>query len=278
MKTKKTILCMMLGAVALFTSCTSEEQETLSPENGSEQKGQFVLNLNSNADFSVQTRALNENAYSNTDNFTVQIINASSQVVMECKGSELSTYLPKELSIGSYEVKAFYGTESKASRNDFRVEGSNTFTIQAEQQTSVDVACAPTCGKLYVNFDPSMATYCSDYNVTYGGTEALGAETIAWAKADSEPWYVALTPNGETINYTINLTVKDSYAFTDGNGQKQTQAQYTGSFQLQRNHAHKLTVKPSYTPSTEGGLEIQITIDDTTNDHEVTFTVPVSWI
>ena len=245
MKTNKTILYMMLGAAALCTSCVSEDRDLGLPDKQvtSDQTGTFRLKLNADAGFEAQTRALSEANYRNTANYTVQLINTSnSNVLMECRGSELSSNLPKELEIGSYEIKAFYGTEHAASRNDFRVEGSTTFTIRANDETTVTVDCLPTCGKVSVNFSADMATYYDDFNVTYGGTAALAGSTIAWAKDDNEPWYVKLNEGGETLTYTVNVTAKDDYAHVDANGNKQTTGTATGTFTLQRNRAHKLTV------------------------------------
>lgn len=281
MKTNKTILYMMLGAAALCTSCVSEDRDLGLPDKQvtSDQTGTFRLKLNADAGFEAQTRALSEANYRNTANYTVQLINTSnSNVLMECRGSELSSNLPKELEIGSYEIKAFYGTEHAASRNDFRVEGSTTFTIRANDETTVTVDCLPTCGKVSVNFSADMATYYDDFNVTYGGTAALAGSTIAWAKDDNEPWYVKLNEGGETLTYTVNVTAKDDYAHVDANGNKQTTGTATGTFTLQRNRAHKLTVSPVYNPTTEGGLKINITIDESTNDKPITIEVPVTWI
>ena len=280
MKANKTILLMMLGAVGLCASCVSEDHDWGMPEQQkSDQKGSLRLSLNPTTSFENQTRALNEDDYRNVSNYTVQLINTSNQsVILECMGSELSSKLPKELEIGSYEVKAFYGNESAASRSDFRVEGSTTFTIRANDETTVSVDCLPTCGKLSVAFAADMATYYDDYNVTYGGTAALAGSTIAWAKADTEPWYVKLNESGETLTYTVNVTVKEAYAHVDDNGDKQTSGTASGTFTLQRNKAHKLSVAPSYSPMAEGGLKIVITIDEDTNDTPVTFEVPLSWI
>lgn len=282
MKAKKTFLYMlMLSSIGLTTSCLSEVKD-LEPNDGNnttEQKGQLVLNLSASTDFAPQTRALNEANYRNTDNYTVQLINAASgNVMFECLGSEVASNLPKTLEIGSYEVKAFYGTESAASRSDFRVEGSTTFQIQANDTKTVNVSCLPTCGRVKVNFDDEMATYYSDYNVSFGGTSALGTNTFAWAKADTDPWYVAVNNTGETINYTISVTAKEEYAHVDGNGVKQTAGTATGSFQLKRNAGYKLNVKPQYTPTTEGGIKVVITIDESTNDRPVTIEVPLTWI
>jgi len=280
MKTKHTLLFLMMGA-SMLGACVSEDQD-LAPnlsQTGVAKKGRLTVNLNSNARFDVTTRALNEANYRNTNNYTVQIFKSGSDApLMTCLGSELTTNLPKELEIGSYVVTASYGTESKASRSDFRVEGSKTFTIEADKDASVNVDCAPTCGKVSVAFDSGMATYYDNYSVTFGGTQALGSETFEWAKADTEPWYVQLGTSAETINYTISLTAKSEYAITDAAGNKQTTGTVTGTFQLERNKAQKLIVKPNYVAPTEGGITITIIIDDSVNERQETITVPVSWV
>ena len=280
MKAKTNFFILAMG-LALCGACVSEDHD-LAPKAATQTKGetgQLHVALNADAGFQTDTRALNEDNYRNTANYTVQVINTNNQnVLLECKGSELSQNLPKELEIGTYEVKAFYGTESTASRNDFRVEGSQTFQISSKETTTVTVNCLPTCGKISVDFSADMATYYDDYSVSYGGTAALGTNTLAWSKTDTEPWYVKLNESGETLTYTVSVTAKSEYAHIDANGAKQTSGTATGTFQLQRNRAHKLTVSPSYTPTTDGGLKINITIDESTNDKPITIEVPVSWI
>lgn len=277
---KKTTLCMMMGVAVLATSCLSEDHDLNPVQEQTQEKqvGQFRINLSADASFSAQTRALNEATYRNTNNYNVQLLSSAGAVLLEAKASELSANLPKTLEIGTYTVRAFYGTERNASRNDFRVEGSTTFDIKANENSQVNVNCLPTCGKVLVNFSDDMATYYNDYNVTFGGTTALGSETFAWAKDDADPWYILLGENGESLNYTINLTAKDSYLHVDANGNKTSAATATGTFTLQRNRAYKLTVKPNYTQTTEGGLSVTITIDESTNDKPITIEVPVNWI
>ena len=282
MKKKQLILCMGLSAMSLFTSCLSEQKDLdLTPRNESE-TGKIVLSLNSDANFYMQTRALNEADYRNTNNYTVQLFKGDvSEPEKECRGSESElqeVFGNLELKPGEYTVKAFYGTEEPYSRNNFRVEGSRTFNVGKGTTSQVEVSCLPTCGKLTVVFDPTMATYYDAYNVVYSGAEAFSGKTISWLKADTEPWYVKLKPEGETLTYTINVTAKDDYAHVDANGDKQTTGTVTGQFTLQRNHGHKLTVKPNYTPTSEGGLQIEIIIDDTLTEHKETIVVPVSWL
>ena len=278
MKAKQLILCMSMGiAPALFYSCASDDREFELPT--SEQYGTLSIDLTNETEFTRDDRALNEETYKNAANYTVRLVNTTNDnVIFECNYNNLNDYLPKTLEIGTYRVEASYGTERAFSRNEFLCKGSTTFSIQAKEEKKVNVSVAPTCGKLSVAFDSEMATYFDDYSVSFGGTKAMSTSTCTWAKADTEPWYVAIDEAGETVNYTISLTTKDDYMHSDANGNTSKQASVKGSFQLQRNKAHKLTVRPNYNPTTEGALSITIIIDESTNDKEYTWEVPVTWI
>ncbi len=274
MKKRQFFICMGLSVVSLFTSC-SEREFDFKPSDGQKEQGSLVLNLNASTDFE-QTRALNEADYKNTQNYDVKVINtANDNVILECKASQLNSNLPKKVDIGSYRIEASYGTERDASRSEFYMFGKAVVTVKAKEEKPVTVNCTPTCGKISVAFDAAMATYYSDYNVTFGGTKKLAGKTISWSKTDSEPWYVALDETAETISYTISLTTKDDYL---PQGSTTNTGTATGTFTLERNKAHKLTIKPNYIPTTEGGMKLTITIDDSTNDKEITWEVPVTWI
>lgn len=278
MKKEILMLAMMFSAAGVMTSCLSEEHDFSVPVD-QKASGTLMLNLNADAGFAVASRSLSEASYANTGNYTVQVINTSNNnVVLECKGSEVNSMLPKTLDIGSYKVVAFYGKEQAASRNEFYMYGSSTFTIKAKDEKTVNVKCLPTCGKVRVSFDSEMANYYSDYSVTFGGTSLLGSNTFAWAKNDSEPWYVGVQENGETLTYTISLTAKSDYLTEDTNGVTHENGTVTGTFKLDRNKAKNLTIHPNYTPTTDGGMKLTITIDESTNDHEITYEVPVTWI
>ena len=274
MKQKQLIFCMGLSAIALFASCNEREID-LNPNGGSSEQGTLILNLNASTDFD-QTRALDESIYRNTQNYDVRVINASNEnVILECKASQLSANLPKKVDIGSYRVEASYGTEKDASRNEFFMYGEAVTTVKSKEEKAITVNCTPTCGRVSVVFASDMSTYYTDYNVTFGGTKKLGAKTISWAKNDTEPWYIALDNTAETISYTINLTTKDEY-LPDGSNTNSGTA--SGTFTLERNKAHKLTITPNYIPTTDGGMKLTITIDDSTNDKEITWEVPVTWL
>lgn len=264
----------MLGAVAImgltFASCS---QETADGPGMDGKQGALMLNLNGKTNF--KTRALNESDYNNVDNYTVVVTDKDGREQLNCKGSEVASKMPLLMPIGNYTVKAFYGTEKPASRNEFYVEGVKSGVIMADQKEDIEVVCTPTCGRIIVNFNAEMATYFQDYHVEFSGTEALGEETLAWLKDDIEPWYVKLNPTEETITFTITTVAKDEYV---NSSNKEQVATKTGTFRLSRNKGYKMNINPSYTPSDKGSVGIVITIDESTNDKPVDIEVPVDWI
>lgn len=277
MKLKHLISCVSLGAVMALSSCMSEDPGFDFGVGSDKVYGTLNLGtLTVDSEFDPLTRALSEADYRNTGNYTVRVVDMKSgSDVMEFAYASMNDYLPKALEIGSYTIIASYGAEHPFSRDEFLVTGETTVTVNANTEQTVSVSCSPTCGKLSVDFDAAMATYFDDYSVTYAGTQAMGSQTCTWAKADTAPWYVALAANGETVNYTIKMTAKADYL---PEGSTTNTAEVTGTIQLLRNKAHKLTIAPNYKPSTEGGISLTITIDESTNDKEITWEVPVTWI
>lgn len=273
----------MLGMASVLgitlISCSQEAGLEPNPDN---RQGLLTLTLNTNtgfhenADGARKTRAVNESAYENINEYTVKVTDKDGVQKLVCKGSELSQKMPIAMSIGSYSVEAFYGTESDASRDGFYVYGKTEGTIKADKKEDIEVTCTPTCGRITVNFEEGMSTYFADYNVVFTGTEALGNKTIAWLKDDTEPWYVKLKEGteGETIRFTITTTAKPEYL----NGNDEQIGTKNGSFKLARNKAYKMNIKPSYTPSTSGEVEIEISIIEDTNDKEFDIDVPVDWV
>lgn len=255
--------------VAGVVCCSCDKGTELEPQN-EEKQGVLLLTLGTKADFT--TRAVVENDYVNTDNYTVVVTDKDGVEKMNCSGSEVSSKMPLIMSVGSYTVKAYYGKEHPASRDEFYVFGETHGTIKADQQEAVEVVCAPTCGRIMVNFDKQLSTYYSNYMVTFKGTKALGGESIEWKKNDAEPWYVLLDEGGETISFTINTTPKEEFINNPQQGNTKT-----GTFKLERNKAYKMNITANYTPTIFGEVEISITIDDNTNDIPVDIEVPIEW-
>lgn len=263
------IIGTMLGACSQISDF---EQPNLQQEatTGSSE-GKLTLALKAKADF-PQTRSLSESDYKNTDNYTVIVKDKDGVEKMNCQGRDVAAMMPLTLSLGSYEIQAFYGTESPASRDAFYVYGEVKGSIKADQDEIVNVVCTPTCGRIAVSFDDVMSTYYNNYYVTFTGTQALGAEKISWLKNDSEPWYVKLNEGGERISFTINTTPKDEYLNNEQQGDTKT-----GTFTLERNKSYKMKISANYTPTEIGGINITITIDERTNDIPVDIEVPIEW-
>ena len=275
MKTNKWMACIALLTALGLTACSAQDDGLDTPSEA--QQGQLMLNLSSGTNFSDVTRAVNEETYKNVSNYTVQILDKEENPILECKGSELASKMPISLPIGSCTVKAYYGTESAASRDIFFVYGKGTGTIEPNKEETITVNCIPTCGRVKVAFSSDMANYFKDYKVEFSGTQKLAGDKFTWNKGDSDPWYVYVNDGGETIDFTITTTTHDDYVNADNKAQTSTQ---TGRFTLKRNKAYKMNVNSSYNPSypEDGSVGINITIDESTNDINEDIEVPVTWI
>ena len=279
MKTKTLAFISMLGIAGTFASCSASSDELGKPESVSEGKGTFKLNLTANADFSEQTRALNEADYKNIDNYTVELYAVGSSTPIDSwKYSDQNSKIPYPLNSGMYTVRAYYGSEQIFSQDDFLVEGRQTITINSKDEKTIELNCTPTCSKLSVAFDAEMATYYSDYNLEVQ-TEALKGLTKKITKDDkTNPWYMAISETGEDIKYTINLTTKEGYINTT-DGQNKSNGVITGTISMARNKSYSMTITPEYQASpTEGKLKIKITIKSETEDKPITYDVPITWI
>lgn len=257
--------CMM-GMAMSIVSCSSENGENDILDG----KGTIRLGMSTGVDFGVTTtRSVNLADYQDKNNYTVQILKSDGTTpVHEFTYADMPS-IPLELDNGTYTLKAFYGTEKVSSRNGFRVEGAATFSVQSNEQT-VSVACAPTCAKVSVDFDGAMGTYFSDYSVIFE-TEALAEieTSVTWAKADTDPWYLKVNKAGEVVKATIRFTRKAEY----GTGISSASVEKT--YALAPNKAWTLKIAPSYE---SGKLGVAVTIDETTNDHDVDIIVPSEWI
>lgn len=237
----------------LCLSCSSDVKEN----NG---YGYVSLDVAANSSFS---RSVTESDYENVNNYNVRILNADGIEEYNFIYSEKPEEI--KLSNGGYTLEAYMGEEKDASRDGFYVYGKKTFNIQGDA-VSVSVDCKPTCAKTIVKFDPEMDTYFSDYYVSYE-TEALvksGASAI-WAKDDTEPYYLKVNEQGETIKATIHFVRKE-----DGKS-----AEVEKTYNIAPCKSWTLSIAPQ---NNQGNLGISITVNEATDDEEIDITVPSEWI
>lgn len=253
LKFLRTYVCLLLGFAA-FTACTSDEEEALIPEG----KGYVKLSLNADAGF--QTKAVDEEAYKNLDNYTVQILKDGKVVDgMEWNYTNMPTELI-ELTNGGYELKAFYGEDEAASKQNMYVEGKTPFNINSDK-VEASVTCRPVCGKVTVKFDSKMADYFNDYSITFK-TNALGDMNISWAKNDTDPIYMKVD-NNESIGAVYTLVDKQGKSTT-----------INKSYSLSPMKHLIIKVVPTVS---SGNIGITIEVDDTTNDIPVDIEIPSNW-
>lgn len=252
-------LVLMFSIVFLITSCVSEERDSVIGKNG---VGGLILNVTSDTGF--QSRTVNEEDYSNINEYKVQIIDKETS---EVKKEFLYKDAPEkiELNNGSYNLKAFYGKDSNASQDNFYVEGITSFNIDGKD-IPVSVSCVPTCAKVIVNFSDDMSEYFTDYSVEYT-TKALKTESKSalWTKENKYPWYLKVDKEGENVEAVINFTRK-----SDGKS-----SSVAKTYNMTYGMAWTLNVKPSIN---NGNLGISITINESTDDEVIDIIVPSDWI
>lgn len=259
MRQFKTLRKGMAAALAgglLLCACSSEEDSLEIPEG----KGLVRIGLSADTGFSTQTKAVTESDYENLENYTVQILE---------NGSVKNTYSYTDIentwisySNGTYTVKAFYGEDKAVSTTSMYVEGSQDILI-SNDTAHVSFTCRPVCAKVTVKFDETMATYFRDYEVVFK-TEALGEENYTWEKDFTDPVYMKVMGEKETVNAVIRLTKMDGTSTT-----------LDKTYELMPAMQKTITMKPTVSG---GNVGITITIDETTNDQEIEIEVPSDWV
>lgn len=253
---KKLLMGCMASLCLMGTSCSSPQDPECTDGTGS-----ISLGVTANAAF---TRAVNESSYADVSNYTVQILNHDGGIANEFLYSEKPDRI--NLNNGSYTLKAFYGTESNASRDGFYVAGEKSFIVEGEEVQNITVECNPTCGKVKVNFATNMSEYFSNYSVVYE-TAALTEDggSAIWQKDDTEPWYLKVNAQGETVKATIHYTrIEDNVSDTK-----------ESTHTLAPGKSWTLNIAPQ---DNNGGLGITVTVDETTDDEEIDIEVPSEWL
>ena len=114
--------------------------------------------------------------------------------------------------------------------------------------------------------DSQLSEYFSDYSVVYE-TAALKAagSTAVWAKGDTEPWYLKVDPKGETVTATIQFT-----RLSDNKPDSEVR-----TYTLAPSKSWTLSIAPQ---DNNGSIDIDITIDESTDDEEIDIEVPSEWL
>lgn len=257
----KTCLCAL--AAGVLAGCSAEDEQGAQLAEG---KGAVMLSLNADTGFETTTKAVDESAYEDLGLYTVQILK-DGVVVNNCEwaGDALPEELV-ELDNGDYTLKAFAGEEyegAASSTEGFYVAGETSFNINSDKK-NIAVECLPQCARVRVAFDELMTDYFNDYSVEFSGTDALNTAKVTWESDDKDPVYLAMTEE-ETVTATIKLVDKEGKVAEDI---IRTKALAPGK-------AWALNIAPAVE---NGNVGISITIDGSTNDHEVDIEIPADWL
>lgn len=258
----KTVLGSLLCALCgwMLTACSSEEEMLIS-----EGKGAVRLSLSASVGFKAQTKAVDEKAYEDVDNYTVQLLKDGT---LYNNFSFRYNQIPEftEVENGTYTLKAFYGDETKSVyTDDLCFSGSENITIKNDT-ANVEIKCKPNSARLNVVFDEKMDTYFSDYRVEVS-TIAQDKSIFPWDKETVGPVYFKVQEK-ESVKFKILLTRKNANSTLPSTISKE----YT----LSPADAFKLNVAPSISNGTLNG--ITITIDETVIDHPVEIEIPSDWV
>lgn len=251
------VLFCSFVSMLLLASCSKDDAGSVVDPNGS---GTISLSVAADADFK-SSRAVNEADYTNTANYTVQILKDGKNV-----GQWTYNNIPEfiDLANGSYQLKAFYGKDLPASTTGMYVEGTNKFDVNSDTK-SVEVTCTPVCARVKVAFSTDMSKYFSDYSVKFT-TKALKADTgipFTWEKSSIDPVYLKVD-KAENVETVISLMSLSTGKVTSVNK----------TYILNPKDSFTLTVKPVVK---SGNVGIEIKIDEATNDIPVDITIPSEW-
>lgn len=244
------VLCLLK-----FPSCASDN-EKVHPE-----AGIGVLSFDIDANVAYKTKAVNENDYQNVDNYMVEIFNDGVSVKKYEYGK---MPLKIEIGAGNYVAKAYMGIDLPASTTDMYVEGQSNFTIQAGETTETTVVCKPVCAKIIMEYDPEMDSYFSNYGVEFQTTAIGAGNTFPLLNKKTDPVYLRV---GADENITVKLLMTKK---SDG-----STATSVTSYKLSPLTALTLKVKPMFL---QGNLGLNVTVDDSTNDKDITVELPADWV
>lgn len=241
------LLCILMSA------CTNDQEFEMEKEGGL-----IALNLFAETNFEEATKSVDVNSYADIKKYTVKILKGEQEVQ-----SFLYSEAPKfiNLSNGPYRLRAFYGEDLPASTTGMYVEGVASFNVNSDQ-SEVSVVCKPVCGRIKIVFDPTMATYFKEYNISLT-TKALAANPFVWEKNMTDPVYLRVVEN-EAVSAKINLTAID--------GKKAVVPDK--KYMLSPLKSLTIKVKPILQ---NGNVGITIEIDDKTNDIPVDIEIPSDW-
>ncbi len=250
---KKIFFSAWLIAGALLLGACSQQEQEIKPS------GTLRVDLDADPSFNT-SRAINESAYTNIQNYTVSLYKGT-ELVQEALYK--NWVLDYEVESGTqYTLKASYGTESVASYDELLCSGEETFTVQAGATKTVSFQCTPKAAKVTAEFSADFDQYFGDCDVTVK-TQYMSTAWLLNKETVGKDLYIKAAKDE---NVTLTFDVKDK----EGNSIKTDSKNVTVSPKTWL----KITIKPDVTEIEGGKFGINVTINDQVTEEVVEIEIP----
>ena len=252
---KKTmILPALLMSGAMLAGCSQEETTP----------SKATVQVNLRADASFKTRAIDEAAYTNIDNYTVKLVNKQTGATVH-EALYKDWELAYQVDAGTeYTLSASYGTEAAASYTDLLCYGEQTFTVQPGSTKVVDFVAKPRAAKVSVIYSDDFTTYYKDCRVSVKTQYMTQPEVMNIEKVGQELFLKA--QEGESVELGFTVIDKEGNEVADKGGQK--------TVTVNPQTWLKVTVKPNVQQIEGGKFGLSIVVDDGVTEQDVNFNVP----
>ena len=247
----KKLFCLM--AMAAFAAVSCQEKIT----DGAGGVLSCTLGYDGNDYIEISTKVVDFDL----SEMSITIQNAEGEEVYRC---EDASTLPAEIELapGQYTARAYTAGASEAAFDEPSFSGEKQFSILDGEVTEAEIVCSLDNVKVSVLLDESFTSNIKDYSVTvtavdYEKSLVFTSEYIEQGRAG----YFAVSPlqvnvigkrieNDEPVNLVSDIEDVEA-----------------------RDH-FILNISVGEVPSTGGSGSLKVTIDESTNDHDVDITVP----
>lgn len=252
---KKTIILpALLLTGALLTGCSQEEATP----------GKGMVELNLRAETGFKTRAIDESAYADIQNYTVKLVNKNTgATVHEALYSEWQTPFQVD-SNTEYTISASYGQEAAASYDHLLCYGEQTFSVKPGITKPIDFTAKPRAAKVSVTYTDGFTQEYGDCQVGVKTQYMNAPEVIGVAQADQDLYLKA----AENENVDLTFTVLDKQ------GNEVTAKAGTKSVTVSPQTWLHVTVKRNVSEIEGGKFGITIEVDDRVETVDFDFNVP----
>lgn len=259
---------LLLVSLAFLGSCRSEKEQE-----GFSETGSVMIDLSS--ELSYQSRAIDQSAYLNTNNYKVSLYKGEEAVYVDKLYGEASVEQKVDFGV-PYTVTAYYGEDVAAGYDKLYVKGSQTFTVSQGDRKTVTVLCKPANAKMSVVYKgkddtDSFDNYFQDCQVSVKTEYMTDAFTMGKADEGKE-LYLKTGDKGTKATLTFALTDKEGEPVTvDGFAS-------TKEIDLQPCYSYTLTIQPTGTNVAGGKFGLTVTVDNGVTEEDVTVNIPGEYI